>query len=86
MENTTYKHESGLIFETGRLMSNDEKESYDITIVMLWMPNNAATPMLLVDWYYGERNEACNKYVADKFCRAKTAEEIKELLELQDMQ
>lgn len=80
-----YKHSSGLIFETARMMNNTEKESYDITIVCMWMPNCASEPMIIIGWFFGEPDAAHVKEIADKFCADKTDAEIQNLIECQDL-
>lgn len=80
-----YKHPSGLIFEATRMMDSEEKSSYDITIVCLFLPSSASDPMIIVDWYCGEPNTEATKEAADKFCSTKTWPEIQNLLECQDL-
>lgn len=80
-----YKHSSGLLFHTTRLMDNDETTSYDITVVVCWLPNCRETPMLIIDWHCGEPNIEDLKKLADAFCDSKTAKELQNLVEVQDI-
>lgn len=81
-----YTHETGLKFDTARLMDSSEKDSYDISVVILWLPNCATTPMKIIDWYCGEPSTATTKEYADRWCNEMSAQELEILLELQDMQ
>lgn len=81
---TFYKHSSGLLFDTTRMMDIEEKRSYDITLVCLFLPSSASDPMIIVDWYCGEPTAEATKEAADKFCENKSWHEIQNLLECQD--
>lgn len=79
----TYKNK--LVFDEARLMHTDEKTSYDITVIVMFMPNNADEPMKLIDYYFGEPDEKTAQKYVDKFGDSLTDEEIKVYAELQDM-
>jgi len=80
-----YNYENKLIFNTAKLMDSKTDGDYDITVVCLWLPGCATIPLIIVDYYFGEPNEADTKKYADKWLVTKTAEEIDVLSELQDM-
>ena len=79
-----YKHRSGLIFTTERLMSFDEKSSHDISVVCLWLPNSVQDPMVLIDWYCGDPNMEATKEAADKYMDTLSADTVQNLLECQN--
>lgn len=76
MEKTCYFHESGLRFDTERLVSADEKSSHDITVIVVWLPNRISDCMELVDWYYGESDMELTKEYADNWCSKKSVAEL----------
>lgn len=78
-----YKHPSGLVFEVGRLMDENEEKTYDITIVCLWLTEISDVPMIIAGWYYGRSDDRTTAEYADKWMADKTPEEINELLRLQ---
>jgi hypothetical protein len=84
MKKVHYKHASGLIFTTERLVSYDEKSSHDISVVCLWLPNSAQDPMVLVDWYCGEPDENATALAAEAYLSKLFPTSIQNLLECQD--
>lgn len=84
MNKELYKHESGLLFEIGYLY-DEENRPYDISAIMLWLPNCTDTPMIIVGWYFGRRDDAATKEYVDQWLADKTQEEIRELNILQDI-
>ena len=85
MKPVNYLHECGLNFTTERLMSFDEKDSHDISVVCLWLPNSAQDPMVLIDWYCGEPNAEATKEAADEFVANLSNESIQNMIECQDL-
>lgn len=84
MKPVHYKHKSGLIFTTERLVSFDERASHDISVVCLWLPDSAQDPMILIDWYCGDPNEEATKEAADKYLARLPWTTIENLLDCQD--
>ena len=79
-----YTHISGLHFTTERLMSFNERDSHDINVICLWLPNSTQTPMKLIDWYCGDLSYYETMKLADKYVDTLTFEEIMILIDLQD--
>ena len=79
-----YKHESGLTFDVGRLMDENQEKTYDITVVCLWLNELSDVPMVIVGWYFGGSDDRTTAEYADKWLADKTPEEINELLRLQE--
>lgn len=80
-----YNYEDKLIFNTAKLIDSKTDSDYDITVICLWLPNCKDTPLIMVDYYFDEPNEAATKKYADKWLATKTTEEINTLSELQGM-
>ena len=86
MNTVNYTHKSGLLFTTERMMSCDETASHDISLVCIWLPNGADTPMIIVDWYCGEPNIEDTKRAADRWLDNNvTADGLINLIVLQDL-
>jgi len=80
----SYKHESGLIFDNTCLYDNEHRDC-DITVVVIWLPNCAETPMEIIDWYCGEPSYENLKTAADAWCADKTDATLRNLVECQDI-
>lgn len=79
-----YKHPTGLIFTTEQLASFNGKDTHDISVVCLWLPNSAQDPMVLIDWYCGDPTFEATKEASDKYVANLSWSAIENLLECQD--
>lgn len=60
---------SGLTFEVGELVEPDRSKTYDLSIITFWpdADSGAATPVTLVDYYFGDYDEASTDYYIDEW-------------------
>ncbi len=85
MKPVNYVHESGIGFTTERLVSFDERSSHDISVVCLWMPNNASEPMRIIDYYCGEPDFDATKRTADEWIAKQPRAFLSQIPALQDI-
>lgn len=79
-----YQHESGLLFDVSRLVAANGSD-HDVSIIVLWLPNSADEPMIIIDYYFGDIDAQLTKECVDKWLADKQPSEIYDLMLAQDM-